>query len=123
MLITYTVFMVVGILGIVVTGWVMHKGAKPYSALFFNIHKFLALGFVLLLILSGVHYQKLLPFSALIIVLLCIAGLLIVALFATGGILNHQQAINKLLVHIHKISSFLIVTVTTILMWVFIKST
>jgi hypothetical protein len=67
--------------------WLSHLG-KPYNGLLFNVHKLLALGVVVAAIVQLTKVLKNADSLALIIVLLVVAALCVIALFASGALMS-----------------------------------
>lgn len=103
-------FYPIGILLLIIIGfgiWVSRSG-KPYNGLLFNIHKLVALGAV---ILTGIRLFRLEPLSTfpiMVILLIAMAGLSVIAMFATGAVLSIQEELNPLMQWIHGVSAVVI---------------
>lgn len=103
-------FYPIGILLLIIIGfgiWVSRSG-KPYNGLLFNIHKLVALGAV---ILTGIRLFRLDPLSTfpiMVILLIAMAGLSVIAMFATGAVLSIQEELNPLMQWIHGVSAVVI---------------
>lgn len=88
--------------------WLSNTG-KPYNGALFNIHKLLALGAVVFTIirlsgvLKGVHSL------AFIIVLLVLAGLCVVAMFASGALMSLGKLDYTLMLTLHRIAPVVLV--------------
>lgn len=83
--------------------WVNRTG-KPYHGILFNIHKLLALGAV---VLTAVRLFRLDPFGTfptLNLILLGLAVLGVVALFATGAVMSIQDDVKSVFQWVHGIS-------------------
>ncbi len=88
--------------------WLARIG-KPYNGILFNIHKLIALGAVIVTI---VEIYKLLPNAEtqfILIALLVIAGLCVVALFASGAMMSAGKLNYNVMLTTHKISPVLAV--------------
>jgi len=99
--------------------WVSYAG-RPYNGLLFNIHKLIALGAV---ILTGIQVYKLLKISepqVLLIVLIVVAALCIIALFASGAFLSIGNLNYKTMKLIHNI--FAVVTVLAVGLIIYLLS-
>ena len=99
-----------GLLLLIVVGfgiWVSKIG-KPYNGWLFNIHKLIALGSA---ILAGFRIYNLDPLSTFPIpapMLFTLAGVGVVALFATGVIMSIQAQVKKSPQLVHQISAVMI---------------
>jgi len=86
--------------------WVGLAG-KPYNGILFNIYKLIALGAV---IITGIQVSKTLHSSdsqALIIALLVLAGICIVALFASGALISMEKLNYEAMLTIHRVAPIL----------------
>ena len=83
--------------------WLSHSG-KPYNGILFNIHKLVALAAVILMVvqLSRLHNNA--DSLALIIALLIMAGICVVALFASGALMSTGKPDYTLALTIHRIA-------------------
>jgi len=99
-----------GTLFFVVVGfgfWVSKVG-KPYNGLLFNVHKLVALGGV---ILTGVQIFRLDPldtFPVPVLLLIALAGLSVIAMFATGAVMSIQDQVKRTPKLVHQISASII---------------
>jgi len=84
-------------------GWWLSRLGKPYHGLLFNVHKLVALGMV---IVAGMRFSRTL--NALeantgIIVLLVLAALCVVVLFASGALMSAGKLDYRLTLTLHKV--------------------
>lgn len=99
----------IGFLLTLVFGFWLSKTGKPYSGILFNIHKLIALGTV---IVTAIRFYKM--FNAfepqsLFILLITIAGLCVVALFASGAFMSIGNVNYQFVKTIHNIAPVLLV--------------
>ena len=101
----YTTFTVPGILtiGMMLFGILLGINGKPYSNAIFTIHKLFALAFVVVTIIKLMPYLKLTPINGLILILLVLAGLSIIGLFATGAAMSIIESSKPILLWLHRI--------------------
>jgi hypothetical protein len=98
------------ILLVVIAGfgiWVNRVG-KPYPVVLFNFHKLIALG---ALILTGVRlfrFDPLATFPNVILILISLAGLSVIVLFATGAVMSIQPEVKPVFQWIHGISMVIV---------------
>jgi hypothetical protein len=90
----------------VAAGFWVSKTGKPYNTGIFTLHKLLALAAVVLAALSIAGLLKIAHPQNLIILLIVIAGLSVVALFATGALMSIQKTLNGVWLLIHRIAPF-----------------
>jgi len=83
--------------------WLSRLG-KPYNGLLFNIHKLIALGTVIVTVMQVYKIHNSLTAQALLIILLVVAGICVVALFASGAFLSVGNLDYTLMKTIHKIA-------------------
>lgn len=94
---------VVFLLTVVFGLWLSHFG-KPYKSLLFNMHKLIALGGVILTVVQLLKVMQNPGALFPIIALLVLAGLTIVALFASGALMSMDKSGYILLRTIHRVS-------------------
>jgi hypothetical protein len=87
-----------------VLGFWLSSTGKPYNGLIFNLHKLVALAAVVVLVVQFGNALKGVDTQALIIVLLALAGLLVVALFASGALLSAGKLDYGLMLALHRIA-------------------
>ena len=83
--------------------WVSYSG-RPYNGILFNIHKLIALGAVIVTIIQLSRMLTTADSMALIIVLLVLAGVCVVALFATGALMSMGKLNYDVTLTVHKIA-------------------
>ena len=76
------------LLGTILMGVVLTKLGKPYNTALFTIHKFLALGFLVLTFMEIKAIVQAGGFSSMLIVCIVLLVVGIVGLFATGAMLS-----------------------------------
>jgi len=95
---------IIAFLVILVFGfWLSHSG-KPYNVVLFNIHKLIALGAVIITVVQLSKVLKTADSLALVTILLILAGLCVVALFATGALMSLGKLDFMLTLTIHRIA-------------------
>ena len=87
-----------------VFGFIMSQMGKPYNGILFNVHKLIALGAVIVMGIQFFQALKTAPTTALIIVLLVVAVLCIIALFATGALMSMDKLDYTLTLNLHRIT-------------------
>ena len=98
--------------------WVSNTG-KPYNGILFNIHKLIALGTVVLAIIQLTQTLKGTDSLVLIIILLVLAGVCVVALFATGALMSMDKLDYTLMLVIHRVASAGIVVSMAVVVYLF----
>ncbi|MBN1934061.1 MAG: hypothetical protein JW934_05330 [Anaerolineae bacterium] len=88
--------------------WLSHLG-KPYNGFLFSVHKLIALGAVIVMTIQLARTLENADSLALIIALLALAGLCVVALFATGALMSMGKLNYAVMLTIHKIAPVVVV--------------
>jgi hypothetical protein len=83
--------------------WLSHLG-KPYHGIFFNIHKLVALAAVIITILRISNVLKGSALQGLGITSLIVAGVCVLALFASGALMSMGKPAYALTLTIHRIT-------------------
>ncbi len=83
--------------------WLSHAG-KPYNGLLFNVHKLIALGGVVLVILHLTKIPNLLTPFSLVAVGLGLAGFCVIALFVSGALMSVGKLDYALMLNIHRLA-------------------
>ena len=94
----------IGFLLTLVLGFWLSRIGKPYNGLLFNIHKLIALGTVIVTVMWVYKIHNNLNAQALLIVLLVVAGICVVASFASGAFLSIGNLDYTVTKTIHKIA-------------------
>jgi hypothetical protein len=88
--------------------WLSRRG-KPYNGILFNTHKLIALGTVILLSMKIYDTFRNMEVQILLIILLIVAGLCMVALFASGAFLSIGNMNYRVMKTIHNVAPVLLV--------------
>lgn len=101
----YSNFTIPGMLflGMLLFGIWLGINGKPYDTGIFTVHKLLALAFVVFTVIKVLSFMKGNTVSGLLLVLLIIAVLSIVGLFAGGAAMSLIKQTNNLLLWLHRI--------------------
>lgn len=83
--------------------WLSSLG-KPYNGFLFNIHKLIALGAVVLMVLQLAKTLKGLDLIALTVTLLLVAAGCVVSLFASGALMSLGKLDYALVLTVHRIA-------------------
>ncbi len=83
--------------------WVSRMG-KPYNGFLFNIHKLLALGTVVVLVIQLVPMLRSAGGSPQVIAMLVVAVICVVALFAGGALMSAGKLDYALMLAIHRLA-------------------
>lgn len=107
----------VALLLTVVFGFWMSRLGKPYNGILFNIHKLVALGGIILMVLQLRKVFSNTDPTAAIIALLVLAGICVIALFATGALMSLGKLDYALTLTIHRIAPFGIALASLLLIY------
>ena len=90
------------------SGICLSKLGKPYGTIIFNIHKLIALGFIIYTFIIGRNLFKSIDINNIMWFLIVVSIISVIALIATGGILSIKDRIKDSWVIIHKVSTALL---------------
>jgi hypothetical protein len=104
-------FLIPGILFLLtlVFGFWLSHGGRPYNGALFNVHKLVALGAVIVTAVQLARVLKGADSPGLIILLLVVAAICVVALFATGTLMSLGRMDYALMLWIHRIAPVVLV--------------
>ncbi len=107
------------ILFLIVTfsGFVLLKAGSPYPAVWFNVHKLLALAGITLIVLIVIPLLKLNSPSGLDMVLIGLTAVFMLASLITGGLLNTETTAWSLLRILHRIIPPAAIILAVITIW------
>jgi hypothetical protein len=94
---------------ILISGYRLHKNGKPYGTLLQTIHKLIALGLVVYLIIV---LRLMRPFSPLALAAMILAAVLFVLLFASGGWISAAKEAPGAVKVVHKVLPYLVILAT-----------
>ncbi len=92
-----------------VFGFWLSSSGRPYNGIIFNVHKLIALGAVVATVIQLSNTLKTANSLALVIVLLVLAALCVVALFASGALMSLGKLEYALVLTIHRVAPVLLV--------------
>jgi hypothetical protein len=102
------------ILTLVFGFWLSHLG-KPYNGLLFNIHKLIALGAVVVMVIQVYKLLKGTESQALVIVALVVAALCVIALFASCALMSLGKLDYAFMLTVHRVASVVLVIAMVII--------
>jgi len=103
---------------IIISGIWMARIGKPYNPVAFNLHKFIALGFIVYTIVISKNLIKSVEMSPTCWALLILAGFFVLLILVSGGIISSKEAVMQPLVLMHKLSSGL--ALVSIITWFYL---
>lgn len=99
--------------------WLSRLG-KPYNGILFNIHKLIALGAVVLTTLQIYNWFKVSEPPTLLVGLIVLAGLSVVALFASGAFMSIGKLDHKTMKLVHNVAPVLLVIAAGLTFYLFL---
>jgi len=93
---------------VIASGFWVTRSGKPYHTGIFTLHKLAALATVVLTVINLTKLVKVMPAQSIIILMIIIAGLSVIALFATGALMSIQKDLNKAWVWVHRVGVLLL---------------
>lgn len=95
--------------------WLSHTG-RPFNGLLVNAHKLMALAAT---ITAGVQFARLFKIStpAVAMVLLVIAGVCVISLFASGAFLSLKKPAPAFVLRIHQVAPLLLLASSAVNIW------
>ncbi len=97
---------------IFLSGFWLSRNGKPYNGILFNIHKLIALGAMIFLVVVVYQDSQADPFQAVQVIAMIIATVFLLALFVTGGLLSARSANPPIILRLHQIIPYLAVIFT-----------
>ena len=88
--------------------WLSNKG-KPLNSIIFNVHKLVALGVVVTIIIQLYNLIKITDIQSLILALIVVTGLCVVGLFATGALMSAEKMNYAALLTIHRAAPVVVI--------------
>ena len=96
--------------------WLSNSG-KPYNGILFNAHKLIALGAVILTAVQLFEVLKDTSLQVVPILLIVIAVVCVIALFATGALMSLGQLNYDTMLTIHKVAPVLVAIVMAVIVY------
>jgi hypothetical protein len=95
---------VLAFISTLVFGFWLSKVGKPYNGILFNVHKLIALGTVIRVTMQIYGMLKILELQVLFIILMIIAGICVVALFASGAFMSIGNLNYVVMLAVHRVA-------------------
>jgi len=96
--------------------WLSNSG-KPLNTVIFTIHKLIALAAVVLIVMYISNALKNVEIQVITISLLIIAGLSVLALFATGALISMGKLSYEINLIIHRIAPLAVAAALALVVW------
>ena len=114
---------VLAFISTLVFGFWLSKVGKPYNGILFNVHKLIALGTVILVTMQIYGMLKILELQVLFIILMIIAGICVVALFASGAFMSIGNLNYVVMLAVHRVALALgSITIVTLIYFLYRSS-
>jgi hypothetical protein len=104
------------------SGFWLSRLGKPLNGALFNLHKLIALGAV---VYTAVTFHQLLKISSappLLFLILFIAGLSVIALFATGALMSMDKAGYGTFLILHRIAPLILIATVSLAIYLFLAA-
>lgn len=89
-------------------GFWLSRVGRPYNGVLFNVHKLIALGAVVVTAIQMVKLLREVETQALVIVLLVVAVLCVIGIFASGALMSAGKLDYALMLTIHNVAPVLL---------------
>jgi hypothetical protein len=96
--------------------WLSRLG-RPYNGILFNIHKLIALGAVVLVVVETFGLMKEISPQSLVVALFIVAGLCAVTLFASGALMSLEKSDYSITLAVHRVAPILTVIVMGVIFY------
>jgi hypothetical protein len=91
---------------ILVSGYLLSRAGKPYGALLLSVHKLIALGAVVFLVLTLLKLNRVEALGATAFAAALVAGVLFLILIVTGGIISAAKTAPGFVTILHRIAPY-----------------
>jgi hypothetical protein len=105
---------------VLATGVWLTSSGRPYGSLLVNVHKLVDLGAVIAIGVIAYQANKAAPFSAMEWAALALTAVLVVAAFATGGVVTGMPSAPSAALWAHRIGSWLAAAMAAVSAWLLI---
>ena len=105
----------------IVTGIWLSNSGKPLNSLILNIHKLIALGSVIFIVIVIHNLLKNAGSSQVILTLIIVTGLFVLALFVSGALLSFGKPVNNIILTIHAVTPIPAVITTAMIIYLLLS--
>ena len=105
----------------IVTGIWLSNSGKPLNSLILNIHKLIALGSVIFIVIVIRNLLKNAGSSQVILTLIIMTGLFVLALFVSGALLSFGKPVNNIILTIHAVTPIPAVITTAMIIYLLLS--
>lgn len=106
---------------ILLTGFWLTRSGKPYHAVLFNIHKFIALGAIVYLVVTITKMRQAATLGPLEVIAIVAAGLLFIATMVTGGLWSITQPMPAIIRTGHHLLPYLTMLATAAVLYLLLQ--
>jgi len=105
----------------IVTGIWLSNSGKPLNSLILNIHKLIALGSVIFIMIVIRNLLKNAGSSQVLLSLIIMTGLFVLALFVSGALLSFGKPVNNIILTIHAVTPIPAVITTAMIIYLLLS--
>ena len=105
----------------IVTGIWLSNSGKPLNSLILNIHKLIALGSVIFIVIVIRNLLKNAGSSQVLLSLIIMTGLFVLALFVSGALLSLGKPVNNIILTIHAVTPIPAVITTAMIIYLLLS--
>ncbi len=105
----------------IVTGIWLSNSGKPLNSLILNIHKLIALGSLIFIVIVICSLLKNAGSSQVILSLIIVTGLFVLALFVSGALLSFGKPVNNIILTIHAVTPIPAVVTTAMIIYLLLS--
>jgi hypothetical protein len=102
---------------IYISGYRLKRTGKPYNSITFNIHKLISLAVIAFLIVKIYNINQVSEITLAEWVIIIITGFLFIIAIVSGGLRSIDKSASEVIPIIHKVTSFLTVFATAVLLY------
>jgi hypothetical protein len=102
---------------IFLSGFWLNRSGKPYNEIIFNVHKLIALGAVVLFVITLYRTNQVAALSTIELLAGVVTGLFVLGLFVTGALLSIDKPMPAVVLKLHHIIPYLAVLSTAITLY------
>lgn len=106
---------------IFITGFWVTRGGHPPQTLSLTVHKLLAVGAVVYLVMLLLRFSRISPFGTGLFVFCLGVGFLLLVTIATGGIISTPKTPPEIIQRIHHLLPYLVIAGTTLLFYLLLS--
>ncbi len=102
---------------IFLSGFWLSRSGKPYPVIVFTVHKLLAIGAVIFLVVIVNQAHRAAPLQTIQVLGAAITALFLIATIVTGGLVSLEKPMPAFLLRLHQINPYMSVVSTGVLLY------